>query len=40
MSHAEAGGPCGITAFCLFNAQVNPVSVSERRDETGSAWFR
>lgn len=29
MCHAEAGGLCDITAFCLLNAQVNPVSVSE-----------
>lgn len=38
--HAEAGGLCGVTAFCLLNVQVNPASVSERSDETGSSWFR
>lgn len=40
MCHAGAGGLCDITAFRLLNAAVNPVPVSERKGETGSAWFR
>lgn len=35
-----ASALCAIAALCCLNGQVNPVSVSEGRDETGSTWLR